>query len=76
MKNLIKGILLATIGLSLINGVSAFIETFFEWARGLFALKITRLNKNITDLTEPQEESHTRAIGFIAQEEEDDEYYD
>jgi len=47
---IIIGIILATIGLSLLTGVAELIEVFLEWLKCWFAVKIAEYNVRIGDL--------------------------
>ena len=47
---IIIGVILATIGLSLVNGVAELIEVFFEYIKCKLAIKIAEYNVRIGDL--------------------------
>ena len=68
----ILGIILATIGLSLFNGIAELIETLFEYFKYALAVKIAEYNVKINELAEDKQEDSTRAIGFTISKEEDD----
>ena len=50
MTYIIIGIILATIGLSLLSSVAELIEVFFEWLKCKLAIKIAEYNVRIGDL--------------------------
>ena len=77
MTYLIIGIILATVGLSLLTGIANTIDVFFELIKSFMAVKIAQCNIKINDLAQTQDESQdVRAIGFTIPTEEDDEDYD
>ena len=77
MTYLIIGIILATIGLSLLTGLAGTIDVFFELIKSFMAVKIAQCNVKINDLAQAQGESQdVRAIGFTIPTEDDDEDYD
>ena len=71
---IILGVILATIGLTLLNGISETIELLFELLKARLAIKITKYNAQIKELASPQqdEETSAKAIGFTISTEEDD----
>ena len=77
MTYLIIGIILATIGLSLLTGIADTIDVFFELIKSFIAVKIAQCNVKINNLTQTQgEPQDVQAIGFAIPIEEEDEDYD
>ena len=78
MTYIILGVILATIGLTLLNGISETIELLFELLKACIAIKIAKYNELIKDLASPQQDDDksARAIGFTISKEEEEEEYD
>ena len=77
MTYIIIGAILATIGLSLIAGISEVLSLIFEVWKAKLALKIAKINALITKQTE-DDSPPTRVVGFTIpnEKEEDDEEYE
>ena len=77
MTYLIIGIILATVGLSLLTGIADTIDVFFELIKSFIAVKIAQCNVKINNLAQAQGESQdVQAIGFTIPTKEEDEDYD
>lgn len=76
MTYIIIGAILATIGLSLITGISEILSLIFEVWKAKLALKIAKINALITEQTD--DSSSARVIGFTIpnEQEEDEEEYE
>lgn len=76
MTYIIIGAILATIGLSLITGISEVLSLIFEVWKAKLALKIAKINALITKQTD--DSPPARVIGFTIpnEQEEDEEDYD
>ena len=58
----ILGIIFATVGLTLLDFITALIANLAELVKGWFSVKIAEYNSQITNLTET--DNNTHVIGF------------
>lgn len=76
MVNILIGVLLITVGATLLNSISEIISAITELIKANINERIVRHNAVINKLSEG--ETHSRAIGFATtyenEEEEEDEY--
>ena len=69
----ILGIIFATVGLTLLDFITALIANLAELVKGWFSVKIAEYNSQITNLTETD---NTHVIGFSIPQEDEVEYED
>ena len=72
MVNILIGVLLITVGATLLNSISEIISAITELIKANINERIARHNVAINKLSEG--ETHSRAIGFVTTYEEEDEH--
>lgn len=70
---LILGFIIATIGFTLLNGLSDILSVLVELIKAIISLKIVQCNVAINKLNNSIEKNTTRVIGFNTTFEEEEE---
>lgn len=69
------GLIIGSVGMTLLNSISELISTFTEWVKAKMGLSITNynalMNKIIEEVGGGDDSSSTKAIGFSIADEED-----
>lgn len=75
MKNLLTGYIVTVVALAAVDGASSIIHSLCDLASSSINLKTAQLQVEINKLVDSGE-TNTRAIGFLAPTEGDEEEYD